>query len=84
VSAALIVAGVMLLLVAAFFAFRAVRRFWHHAGQRVDRLADPRPFPEEQGRRTDPDPDLRYFRPAPEIWPPQITDQPPGHRKPPA
>lgn len=54
-----------------------VRRFCRNTGQRVNRLADPRPTAEEQGRRTDPDPDLRYFRPASEVWSPHPTDRPP-------
>ena len=54
-----------------------VRRFFRNAGQRADRLADPAPLPEEQGRRTDPDPEHRYFRPPPPVWPPQMDDRPP-------
>ncbi len=77
VSAALIVAAAMAWFAVCFAAGYAMRRFFRHSGQRADRLADPAPLPEEQGRRTDPDPGLRYFRPAPEVWPPQVSDQPP-------
>lgn len=66
-SAPWIVTGAVALLVAAIFTGRALRRFWRHTGQRVNRLADL--------DRDDMDP--RWLRPPPPGWPAHMEWPPP-------
>jgi hypothetical protein len=77
VSAAQVAAVVVIALAVVLVAALVVSLLRRHPGQHVDRLADPEPLEDERGRRTDPDPDHRYFHPPPPVWPPQITDRPP-------